>query len=118
MSDNGRCLTFDIDGILLAQIQARAGVTGRSRSSEVSFLADLGLKEVAQGSPEMAGDTLEPRRVCIYFTGQTMSRIGQYAVSNHIPKGRAVNILLRTALEASAQRELRFFAKPSDPAAH
>lgn len=110
MSDNGRCLTFDIDGILFEQIKARAGVTGRSKSSEVAYLTDQGLRMIARGEAEVFDQTQSPQRVCIYFTGATMAEVVQYAVSNHIPKGRAVNTILRTFLDATARAELRLFA--------
>lgn len=102
MTSHARAFTLEIDKLLLDQVEARASVTGRTLSREISYLCAMALRELHSGRPEQTGAIGEVERKCVSFSNDTFDGVIRYAAETQRPIGRTINMLLRTALDHSA----------------
>lgn len=102
MTRTTRAFTIDIDEILYEQVTARTLVTGRTPSREISYLCSIALRRINTGSAEVGGTVGKVVRKCATLDGEVFNDIMRYASETKRSGGSAVNVLLRTALDLSA----------------
>lgn len=102
-----RAFTLSINGLILAQLNQRRSVTGRSLSGEVCYLLQKALEQMPEDSDLKVWDLGEEfaQRTSLNINRVTLEAIGMRATEMRLSTGRLLNILLKYVLEKLTQED-------------
>lgn len=111
-----RTFTVSLDGLILTQVDERSNVTGRSRSSEISYLL-----QASMDHPECEGfaekRTEFPQTTSIYIPVDIFSVVETMAARNFRSIGKQINVMLTGEIDRRARvnaETVNLLTRPGD----
>ena len=101
--------TIHIDGLVMRQVDQRAGFTNRSRSGEISYLLGRAIDKTPSDEALALGaadEEILPVRTSIYIGRATLSYLGARAAELHLSTGKLINLMLKFILDEMARETL------------
>ncbi len=104
------CFTLLIDEDLLGTAIQRSAFSGRSRNQELVHLLRIGLQEYRNTGAEARSVDVKTRRTTLYIDENLLDEVREYATATTRSVGKALNLLVRLALQQIINREVAIIA--------